>query len=350
MTSKFAVIADLHIRGSDLKATGDALLIVEHELKKRKVDTLFIAGDVFDKATIGDSGYPAPTVGKLFNDFLSVVRYNRTDVVVINGNHDFAGPGRTSAIELFNRDIILHTEVSCSTIKGLNYIPIPWRWGEAMEPQYKTIMSFIEEQKPSLIVGHCNIQNQAYRPGKFHEQKDDFKCSWEMSEKFARELKKLCPVVRFGHYHKRSEFFVGGIREMNFGEEGNPCGMEVYSETPSGFDMEYVSWESPVKHKTFRYKNPSKFPVISELDFDKVRVVCDGWKPNPFEKEEFIRSGGVVEVQNFDDEAKRVIVPVMTDKAKDASPREMIQIWHESKGGQLSVDLNALQKEFDRCN
>ena len=333
---KIAICADIHARGKDLPALDAQLKAMTREVQKRGVSVLCIAGDVFDRASIGDSHASTGAIVKPMMDFVLELNGDGIDPIIIPGNHDYSGPSCRDALHVFDASSVLvprgedwNDWRKWSDRMGLTLITVPWMYEENAEAWITDRIRRAKEafvNMPSILVGHIRVTggrmngNQTY----------DGTTGWTVSRAFLESL----PVdhIALGDFHGRQELvpgkggYVGALRQCNFGEEGNPAGFEIW-DSETGV-TEWVELDAAPKHRTVCCQ-PSNIVPPERRGNELLRVRYEGGIPAASEIKAFEDLGAVVEV----------MVPAqerLTRAAEDVSgalsdPHRLYDIWGDAQ-------------------
>lgn len=196
---KFAITADVHLKTkNETPERYKAVESIFEEIKRREIDSIIIAGDLFDRDFSN------------YNDFDSLCKnFPGVKITLIPGNHDYQINNRfftSSNIEVINESQIRELE-------GLSILFIPYDSAKSID---EALSEYAREQKfPErwILVGHGdyitgNRELNPYEPGFYMPLT-------------SKSILKYSPLKIFsGHIHKPSEF--GRVFYP-----GSPCGLDI---------------------------------------------------------------------------------------------------------------------------
>jgi len=335
---KIANTADWHIRGKDLDACRSQLLAMHIECVERRVDLVTVAGDVFHSSTIGDQ---YASTGAQVEVALEVVRLfsqSEIQVLMIPGNHDKAGAGSVDALHVFDglEDVEVVREVKAHNVwfKGgrcLRVLCLPWAWSGNAEEILGTLAGF--EGEADLLLGHAQVAGARMQGAFTCDAKPG---AWQLSRAFLNTL----PVRRIalGDFHARQELvegkggYIGALRQLTFGEEGNPAGFEIW-DTETGA-VEWVELGAAPVHRTTILRPGDPFDVVMDSSV-KQRVRFEGKIPSAETVHKLEGLGVQVEtIVPVQERVRRANVPdgIIND------PHALIGLWAEHQEPRIEGD------------
>lgn len=240
---RIAFTADWHLRGKDFNHCRAQLLQFAEKVKEQNVDTIVIAGDIFETPNIVDQHASSGALIGLANEIMARLVECCEDIIIIRGNHDQSGAGSADALHVFDpyanaasphvtivrsRTVLNRTDVYLACL--------PWQWdiGLGAEHEIQGLIRHCQAEnadRPIILTGHVGVGGARDNDGGNYEQKTG---SWSIARSFLEGLRLLLIRIAFGHEHARQDLsgghggYVGAIRQCNFGEEGNPAGFEIY--------------------------------------------------------------------------------------------------------------------------
>lgn len=315
---KIAICADLHLGAGDLHQASEQLS--EMLEKSAHCGLLCIAGDIFDSPSIGD----ARTTGAIARVAIEAVSaYPRAILLV--GNHDSAGAGSEDALHVFDGmpSVRVVRQANMVGLTGGHLITcVPWQWGEVAA-----------EQIPfggncDLFLGHLRIGGALLTAKMAYETRaGDFGMSRAVLEQIPAKH------VALGDFHKRQDLtggrggYVGALRQLNFGDEGNPQGFEILD--TDTWTVEWVELGQCPYHRTVEINPGEEKPRQGLNERLRVRYLS---APDPDEVRELEAEGVVVQhVTEREERVARAEIPpgVMQDK------RELIRLWAANQNPQV---------------
>ena len=310
---KVAITADWHLRASDLDSA--RLQLLEMTKRSEGCDLLCVAGDVFDSPSIGDARTTGAIVAVAIE---AVAAYPRS--LLILGNHDYAGAGSADALHVFDGMPEVTVAREPQGLKS-NRFPliiqtIPWSWGVFPE---------LPDQIPQcdVLLGHLRIGGALMSGKTTYDQRDsEFTISRTTLEQIPAKR------IALGDFHRRQDLtgrggYVGALRQLNFGEEGNPQGFEIVD--TDTWQVEWIELSQCPYHRTVEI-NPGE-PVPEQKANERLRVRYLAI-PDPDEVRALEAEGVIVQhVTEREERVRRAEIPpgVMHDK------RELIRLWASSQ-------------------
>lgn len=196
---KLAITADVHLKTkSETPERFNALENIFQQIKQKQINTLIIAGDLFDKEFFN------------YSEFDSLCRkYEEIQIIIIPGNHDYQIEKRffTSS----NIEIIRNKEIK--EISGLYVLFIPYEPASSIDEALAEIGHHKKLPERWILIGHGdyitgNRELNPYEPGFY------------MPLTF-KSISRYTPLKAIlGHIHKPSEF--GKVIYP-----GSPCGLDI---------------------------------------------------------------------------------------------------------------------------
>lgn len=221
---RFMHLADLHlgknVNGYSLiKDQEYALDQIIKLLKKEKIDTLLIAGDIYQ------SSVPSIEATKLFSKFLSQLKDLKMKVLIISGNHDSSD--RLAYANSFLKDSEIYIsdtysgEIECVRLEDeygpINFYLFPYLKPSDVRPYFEEKLSSYEEairavidsieineEERNIILSHQFILNA--------ELSDSEEIYAGLLEAVSEKLYDKFDYVALGHIHKKQNFLGGKAR------------------------------------------------------------------------------------------------------------------------------------------
>ena len=341
---KIANTADWHVRGKGLAVVSEQLAAFTRECVQREVDLVTIAGDVFERPTIGDNDASTGAVAEVPIRCVGELTKHDIQVVMIPGNHDIAGAGSADALHVFDGmgGVKVIREPAVRRSGEIQIVALPWSW-EGNAPNLILMRLMSPAGFPALLLGHVQVTGARMNDSKTAEHKPGM---WQISREFLEQL----PVdhVALGDFHARQDLadgrggYVGALRQCNFGEEGNPAGFEIW-DTETG-ETEWVELDIAPKHRTV-VLTPGDTPPERGSN-EHLRVRYDG-HPDPVESKQLEQAGiRVEEIVDREERVRRADVPpgILGD------PHGMIRLWAGAQ--EPAVDgarLDRMLRVFDEA-
>ena len=180
---KIGITADCHLN-SKYPERREVLKKIFEELKNHEINTLFILGDLFDKAQQNYSEFDA-----LLREFSDI------EVYLIPGNHDY----NVSQAYFVSSNLKVITEPKLISFANVNFLFVPYKGGKTLD-EVVAEQLYKKEEKVILLSHGDYITTSHYRPNPYEEDKIYMPLSSLTIEKFKLEK------VFLGHIHKPSEY------------------------------------------------------------------------------------------------------------------------------------------------
>ncbi len=195
---KLAITADVHLsKKGDHPERYSALGDILAQLKKGKIDTLIIAGDLFD------SGYQD------YSNFEELCKaYKKIKIHIIPGNHD---PGISSKAIVAD-NINIYTSTAAVEFDGVHFIFIPYLEKSGMGENLAGLEYSISRIR-WVLIGHGDFYGGL-------KERNSYEAGTYMPL-YRKDLDRLNPwKVFLGHIHKPSNY-------KNLYYPGSPCGLDI---------------------------------------------------------------------------------------------------------------------------
>jgi DNA repair exonuclease SbcCD nuclease subunit len=345
---RIACTADWHLRGKDLTAAREQLAALVRECVEREVSLVCVAGDVFDRPSIGDNDASTGAIAEVGIRAVAELTKHGIEVLMIPGNHDVSGAGSADALHVFDGMPLVNIDRMPSIVDcgNLDIIAIPWSWtgedpAEVIQGQVQNCRRGLKR----LLLAHIQVtgarMNGAFtceaKPGK-----------WQVSREFLSGL----PVshVALGDFHARQQVsphgggYVGALRQLNFGEEGNPAGFEVW-DSDTG-EVEWVELDAAPKHVTIKVEPGAPAPDVRQFNGSKVRVQYLGGEPDMADVRALEAQGVDVEhMTDLQERIPRAEVPAGVVR----EPHGLIRLWGENQNPAVDGPrLEAMLRVYDK--
>jgi hypothetical protein len=270
-----ASFADLHARGLDLGDFAAQWTAALNVCAARHVDLILIAGDVFDRSNIGGGGASTGAVARAVIGPLDSLRHCLKRVIAIPGNHDQAGIGSVDALT------VLEAMPTVQIARWPQWIQrgevavccVPWSWsGENAEAAIRAAM----KEKPggsakSILLAHLQVGGAKMSATQTAKGAD----TWSVSRVFLESL----PFDRvvLGDFHPRQDLtggrggYVGALRQLDHGEEGNPAGFEIWNSETNR--VEWVELDAAPRYRTVEIEHGQPIPKAGPNEILRVRTL-----------------------------------------------------------------------------
>jgi DNA repair exonuclease SbcCD nuclease subunit len=313
-----ALTGDIHVCGKRLADCNAQLAAMVDQCAARKVEALYIGGDLFDRSSVGDNTASTGAVAAVPIRHIRALTEAGIRVVMIPGNHDMPGVGSADALHVF--DGMAGVEVIRENTARADGVFIPWSW-DPTRPIEETFPP-MPADAPAVLLGHLELVGAKMTGATCCEKKPG---KWQV----AREFLKALPIKHFAlfHFHARQEVstgrggYIGALMQQGFGEEGNPAGFEIY-DTDTGA-VEWVELDAAPRYRTV--KSESANVKITPNANEHLRVIFTGdTAPSP-EAIRRMESDGirVEQVVAQEERVRRAEVPAgIAD-----NPHGLIDLW-----------------------
>lgn len=258
---KIGICTDLHFgikRGSEIFLNSQLKFFKEQfvpELKKRKINTIMIPGDLFDNRTALDPKI-LDHVFELFENELKDF-----DIHILVGNHDsyYESSIHINSLRVldFYKNVHIYEENTSIKLGNRSFFIAPWI------TKNEIFLEQLEKIEPhDICFGHFNFSNFAM----FKDQESDHGLS---PEKFYEKFK----LTISGHYHTRSEKKVGDSRIVYIGNPFHFTRNDINDERGfSILDLETLELEFIENTKSIKFVKYTYPQVLQKEDIENNHV------------------------------------------------------------------------------
>jgi len=345
--AKIANTADWQVRGNYLEPFREQAAAMVMECVRQSVQGVVVAGDIFERANIGDQHASTGAVEREARWPIAELTKHGIEVLILKGNHDQSGAGSTDALVAFEhmRGVTIVREPQHLYFCGLSVVCLPWSWaGGNPEQTVKDILADLSDPA-DLFVFHADAEGMLMNAKRTQDRKPcEMKPgSWTLSRGFLDAL----PVKKVvgGHYHKRQPHFNGALLQNNHGEEGNPAGFEIWDTCADS--TEWVELTAAPIYETITIDRAELVPQSIMPDSKIItRIVYDGFTPDPIDVKHMESIGFTVDqVIDRQERTRRAEVP---DGVVD-SPHALIGLWCDVQNPPISdMRRGRLIRTFER--
>jgi len=339
---RIAITADWHARGKDMPEFSAQLKALEKYVCSHEIGCLAIAGDVFDCSTIYDKHASTGAISyAVIKPLINISELGKVPVVVIPGGHDQSGVGSADALYVLEgmpNVTVIHTAQEWQK-DDVGFLCLPWSWDSNARPD-DVLMRLVEARRSehTILLAHGEIIGK--------KMNDSFCCEAKPGKwQFSRKLVECLPVshIAFGHFHMRQPLFVGALRQTDFGDGGNPAGLEIYDTETR--ETEWIELDAAPTYRTVEVSNPNLMPGKRTNEHLRIRYV--GTQP--------IDPSVIAELERNEDTQLEVIVPrqeriqraeVPAGIADD--PHGLIGLWAGTQNP--PVEATPLNQMYDRVH
>ena len=264
-----AIISDLHFGVHGDSPMWHKIMMQYAEwlsllMQNRKVEYLYILGDVFDnRKAVG-----VETM-QMANDFFDKLFFDGLHITIIAGNHDsfYEDTSKTTSVSLIGR------RPGVTLVSGKKQIDV---WGDKCRmilcPWGIDMRQLAEEgERGDVVMGHFEISSFADVPGHLYT-----------GGYTPEEITQCAPLVFSGHFHLRDEkvfefngkqkriIITGSPYQLNWADSGSTKGVYFYS--PTSGNVDFV--ENTISPKHIQISVGDK-PNREELENNIIRVTAN---------------------------------------------------------------------------
>lgn len=318
---RLALTADWHLRGKDLDVAINQLRAMVRECAAKGVNVVCVAGDIFDAANIHDAH---GTTGAIAGALLRVLGNSKLQWLMVPGNHDYRNAAQTDALA------VLESLPNVQVVRGRMWISIgemycfccPWDWSglEAEAVLEKEISSRLHgNSRTSLLLAHISVIGAKLNAFRTYEGGGGWCLTREALDRLSDHFDRLC----IGDFHRRQELvagkggYVGALRQLNFGEEGNQQGFEIWDTETN--QVEWIELSEAPRYSTVEVTKQEEIDTLVIDDTDNVKVRCVGFTPERHKIQDMESSGAVVE---------QIVEPVERVARAEAVPEGILSDHH----------------------
>lgn len=376
-----ALTADWHITRANLTHFLAQYRAMIEECHRANVSRVIVAGDIFDKESIDRCP------GEVIRPVREAIEASGIEHTFISGNHDFDGPRNASAIFCLPGDCIHEPSIRELNIRGTHYrglfrfLYLPWKYEGGMQSAIERLLQenadlmnehqckerMIQElsvelqRAPSgaatsrfhirnILIGHGHITGGYYRPGVHYEAEKPG--DWSVSREYLQGLLDSGRVdkIAFGDFHARQPFYIGALRQLNFGEIKNPAGFELWN--PITNESRWVELDAAPRYGRVTIRSEADWDLIAygpagDVPDEKKpfrEIVFDGFTPPNPEELDRLESEGF-RVARVTDRPERVAREVEITEGLMSRPEELIRLWATQNGRDVDALIAAFRAE-----
>lgn len=205
-----------------------------------KAQMFVFAGDTFDTPN------PGKELRRMFFETIAPLFKHRVEVIFIIGNHEWSSLNKhpfSDITELPKNRFHVISATTGTTVVDKKVLFVPYR---------KSLDNIANDDVADIMIGHLPI---------IGEKMNDHVLSKEGVTK--AELKKNFKLTRMGHFHTRSEFYIGGLCRRGFSDMNNNPGYEILN--LDDLSVKFV----PVPDRQF------KEIIIDEKSISNLKIDCN---------------------------------------------------------------------------
>jgi DNA repair exonuclease SbcCD nuclease subunit len=228
---KIAFLADVHARGKDLALFERQLRSALNAAEDNGAELVCIAGDVFDRSNIADR---YASTGAIVQAVTGPLYASNLSHVIVRGDHDVAGVGSVDALAVLDQIenvTVVDEPLGFSPLPGLHLTCLPWQWGADVDANeaLRTMMPLASPKTTTVLLAHCLVRGSSFPA---HYGNGNTAKRWCLDEGFLQS--SAFDFVALGDWHQRNLFlgrrggYIGALRQLNYGEAGNPQGFIVW--------------------------------------------------------------------------------------------------------------------------
>jgi DNA repair exonuclease SbcCD nuclease subunit len=331
---KIAAFADLHVRGKDLEAFRRQWRKSIDIANDEGCTAVVVAGDWFDRSNIGDKH---DSTGAQVDAILEGARRIDATIYGIPGNHDYDNPSQAPATDCLSAraGFVIEKNIAWIMIGDVAVLCVPWSWDRSIDADscIRSAWPVRPKARRYCLLAHAQVPGA--RMGAIVCQKHD---TWQIS----RELLDEIPFDRvwLGDFHKRQDLtggrggYIGALRQLNFGEEGNPAGFEIWDSEMNTSEWIYVD-EAPV-HQTVRVATAQDAVFDREPNVIYRVIVEPGADLSPTEMKRLETDG--VQVEQYVEYNERMGRAGEIPEGIINRPVDLLRLWNEKQLSPLPAD------------
>lgn len=344
---KISFIADPHLRGKDLNNADKQLSAFTSICKEKGVKKIIYAGDIFDNPSIFDKFSSTGAIAEIAHKNIAN-QIEFAEIFMIPGNHDKAGIGTADALHIFDSTpslkIIRNPEIiPLSKEENLDGLFIPWEWNpnKNAEEIISDLLNKYESQKFNnrklILIAHLQVIGAKISNNLCCEAKPG---NWQLSRTFLEEISEKLSYIALGDFHKNQELiknkggYIGALRQLNFGEEGNPQGFIIFDS--DSLKAEYIEINESPKYISISIGDSKiDYNQIPDSKEYNIRLQFENIAPEPSEIKNLESKG--IEIQKIIpkiERLKRAEVPEGIIK----NPKNLIRLWGENQSPPFSYE------------
>ena len=340
-----AHFADPHARGKDLPAFSAQwnaaidICISEH------VDAVLIAGDVFDKYSHGDRYATTDDVQvAVVEPLMRLQKHNPgCRVIVVPGDHDLQGPGHKNALAILRTvpgctvvDYPQRIDLACATPggEGIVVVAVPWQWSpdaNAERDIMDNVVSNFGAPERQVLLSHLEVDGLKMTSNQVAEPKQSTDArQFSVRRKFLDDLN--VGHLALGNYHIRGNGMIGALRQLNFGECGNPAGFEIRNWTTGETEWHELDAAPRYWQKTVTSDAQLQELLAERRDlFDHYWITADGFIPDPNQYARADKLGIRLDHWKPREERKRRVQELPDSILGDSNRADLINTWAKTQ-------------------
>jgi len=292
-----ANFADLHARGKDLTAFRHQWRTALEIAADRGATLATIAGDIFDRSNIADRHASAGAIaGAVIAPIDQFIR-GGGHVVMLPGNHDWAGPGVEDALRVFDGmagvTVLRESGERLPAFdggEGVSVFALPWRWNSAehADAALDRLAAFAAEETHAkrILLAHVQVAGARMSGHMTCDTAAAGSGHWRLSRAALERAATVFDRICLGDFHGRQDLtnrggYVGALRQLSFGEEYNQQGFELWNSDTGA--VEWIEVAEARRHVTIVVRSGERMPTAEELmglGDVHVRVQADGFEPD----------------------------------------------------------------------
>lgn len=326
--------ADWHARGYDLDAFDRQLGALVNQTALAGAELHCVAGDIFDEPNIADSRASTGAIVEVVTRHIANAPFRW---LFITGNHDVSGAGSVDALtcldQFKNVTIAREAKTILHEVSGTRIVCLPWNWSSNRTP-FETLSDLAKSTyaySRNVLLAHVQRIGSRMSGRKVCEGG-----SWSISD---AELAALnFDHLALGDFHSRHNGYVGALRQLNHGEEGNPAGFELWH--PDTNETKWVELtEAPYYRTVEVFKGQ---PIPTPGPNEKLRVKTIGWIPSAsdviaLEQEAPPGSITVAPIIEREERVARAEVP----QGAASDPAALIELWSSTQSPPIEAERKA---------
>jgi DNA repair exonuclease SbcCD nuclease subunit len=342
---KIAFTADQHARGKDLDAFRAQWGELWDICRSRGVEHVISCGDLFDGQNIGDKSAETAAIIEAVAEPI-IGHREGPEFHVVSGNHDQDGPARRSAalamIGIPEISVYTSAKVVPLVEETACFFFLPWIYGDMTAAlvglaERRNTAGLIGEH--SILVAHAQVVGASLNKLKASDHGIPREHpAWAAFDK-----------VALGDFHKRQQLwpnggYIGALRQLHHGEEGNPAGFEIYDTETR--ESEWIELNAAPRYCTSRVYTVEELQRFVPVPAHINRVVCCGFIP-PHDLASKMELSGVSLVAEVE-RLERIDRGAEVSEGALQQPRSLIRVYNDTQSQPLGDGaVEELEALFD---
>ena len=267
-------------------------------LKSKGIKIIFHLGDFFDnRKTVNFE-----TLRHAKDCFINPIIKNGMILHMLIGNHDsfYKSNGDITSTKLLFDDIdniYIYDYIEELNIHGVNFLMVPW----IFPIQQEKINNILRTTTSDVVCGHFEMNGVVFQGNTISRKGMD-------TDTFSH-----IPHVFSGHYHKKSQYYVGSPYEMCWSDFNDEKRIVIFDTETQDTEDVYIA--DPIHHKII-YPDVSDQSWMPDIKDKIIRVIVEK-KENPADFDKYIEKLESFEPHSIDIKEEYLYVDVINDDDLD---------------------------------